>query len=415
MDKAMALSSRVSATQKYQTIMKHLSIAQSKNNPPSGQGFRPSGSHSSTYGVYEAGRRITPVRVCRPVSKGYYSGYIYPNGEFGLGRIPRKKETQKEKNYNNGTIGNVHCQSSGEDFYDYKGVTRVVPHSERAFSSPILVKHSESSQPTRKYGKNGITPFGRRVVRNISTMMERKFGVRRLGFATLTIPSFPPFLMKAIAKKWGHLVRAFFQEMRREHKRHHRRFQYVSVTELQMARFCRYGESGLHLHFCYPIYKLSSNRGDYFITADWMRSLWRRLLQNVIDATPLGVPYVESPIPRIDIQPVKKSVSAYLSKYMSKGVECIASVIEEQGEDSLPSQWWSCDNLSRAEFKKAIISVNSAIAEFVLYYCSPGKNDYVLYYSCVTIMNADMHETVVGYGGQMSAMGMSAIRCLRCE
>jgi hypothetical protein len=59
---------------------------------------------------------------------------------------------------------------------------------------------------------------------------------------------------------------------------------------------------------------------------------------------------------------VRKSASAYLGKYMSKGGNIVADILEAMPTIELPSQWWSQSSEVRSSIKERIIRLESLSA-----------------------------------------------------
>ncbi|MFN7662551.1 MAG: hypothetical protein ACK5PQ_02370 [Alphaproteobacteria bacterium] len=299
------------------------------------------------------------------------SGRLYPNGEFTLGKVPPKIKTPKEEAYDKAW----EAQHDYVEWYEYKYGTRIKKVyrfldpslQEKALLglSPLTNSHKRESDPgdmeameaettgvkRKPRGRKGITGKGKRMTRNGAWLLQKAFGKKQLGFATVTLPSFPddPVAFLLLVNDWSELVRQFFQQLTRYLRRSGFQARWVGVTEIQPKRLKERGEAAPHLHFVYH-----AHNGDYrwFITANEMRRIWKQVLEACIKKW-TDVEYSVDTSAAIDTQSVKKDAGAYLAKYMSKGSDVI-KLMEEKGlEDFIPSAWWHCC----VELKKAVLSL----------------------------------------------------------
>lgn len=336
-----------------------------------------------------------------PVPPAAYSGRMYPNGEFGIGKIPLKKKKIEDKRFDKGQVqgyqmGDVpkcHELSDGTKLYHSGDLENRALFK---LGSPPELSHS-----SKRYGLKGISAYGRRAVRNIGLLMERKYGKRCLQMGTITIPSLPHFAMRRIASSWSYLVRRFFEEISRIYKRSSYRFQYVSVTEIQPKRWEKRKEVGLHLHFLYPAFK-NKNNGEWVLHDNIVRELWKRLLTNLLhECTQEGIDLESLPTPNYRREVVRKNAAAYLAKYMSKGSDMCAEIIAEMGEEFIPSQWWNTDSVSRAELKASIKKLSADACEMLVQMCKSGIADIFYYISAVEIDTLSNGKRIIGYCGRL--------------
>lgn len=340
-----------------------------------------------------------------------YSAIIYPNGEFGIGYCASNKKSSREKKYDRGQIDGLevrqipreHELEDGRIFSDI-GDRQAVPF--------ILDSPDESSQ-TKRYGLNGITSLGKKMVRNGCYLVERR--LKRYGeytqFSTVTLPRLGEQHEKYICSNWSELVRKFFQELKREYKRHGRIFHYVAVTEIQPKRWKNQGFVGLHLHYVYNAIR-KKNTKEWVISDTQVLEIWIRILNNTLYKSTLetGAPPLKVSWVSYKRVPVKKSAENYLGKYMTKGGCIVKEVLEEKGEEYLPKQWWSISNFLRMTIK--MLTIRSRVEEVTEYIISCIKNDdkNILYwYEAIeerVIAECDWayyaYNFSYGYGGKMS-------------
>lgn len=339
------------------------------------------------------------------------SARVFPNGEFSVGFVPPRGISAQDRRYDrerryaeeNATI-ELDVQISPEGEVTHYGRKKVP-----GFPPPKLGIGSKSSQRRGRYGLKGITGYGRKMVRNAGTVIEqanRGRYNRRMQMGTVTVPSYPEESMKRICSNWGDIVRRFYQECRRLYAGYRYDFNYVSVTEIQPKRLAERREVGLHLHFLFVAIRLGKRK--WVLPDAWVRATWQRIIESYLEQ---GAP---SQLPNYRRESVSCSSSAYLSKYMSKGGDQISEVIEQFGEEWLPSQWWSIDNATRKCIHKHTVRSQSASADILLCICTQDMKEYYRYKRTVTIQTgateyAKAHncptEVVLGYGGLLSSAG----------
>ena len=367
------------------------------------------------------------------------SGKLYPNGEFTLGYDSSHKEKESDRqyekdlsqNYEEITLRNYHehgyegltnrrqhqqLVDQGAWWHETEvpstnprtGVvtTECVRHYTIPKSDPLsssTVRNSHKGAKRGKYGCKGITSYGRRMIRNGCEMMEKRFGVKRLGLWTFTIPYTDTIALMVICAEWGNLVRKLMQELRREVERKSGEFEYVAATEIQEKRYQRTGQFAPHLHIVAPCRK-DSRKLEWYVTADKMRSIWERLLRNLLKSAGIeedGVGFEAS----VNCQIIKKSASQYISKYMSKGGD-ITVQAEEEGA-IFPSQWWSMANTLRDKIKALIREVPSDLKQAIKDLGEKLVERGILTYLFPVIITSseDGKERDVGWVGRLPSRG----------
>lgn len=362
--------------------------------------FRPPASklNKSTYSL--------AARVDRQVS-----ARVYPNGEFGVGFIPPRGMSANDRRYEadrryaeeNAEIhADIEVDESLPEGFKYTR-TKVLP------VPPNLGIGAKLSQPRGKYGSKGITGYGRKMVRNGGTVIQNSCKGRYnryMVMGTVTVPSYSPQSMKNINSNWGNIVRVFFQRIKRIYARKRYGFNYVSVTEIQPIRYDVRGEIGLHLHFLFVAIRLG--KGKWVLGDNQVRDIWQKSVENFLAEGDKP----QSPNYRRDM--VSKSCAGYLAKYLSKGAEQVKEVIEEHGEEVLPSQWWSMDSRTRKCIHNHTVSSQGTYADMLLCICTQDMKEYYRYKRVVTIPTnpteyATAHncpsELVLGYGGLLTPSG----------
>lgn len=283
-----------------------------------------------------------------------FSGRIFPSGDFSVGICPAPKQRPADEEYERArgrmTRRVIRWQEEGVDYHEVNYAPNTcVSHP------PNLVSGTKSAH-RGKYGGKGITGYGKKMVRSGAKILQEEWGLKCTGFGTLTLPSFSYEDMATIADSWGVLVKRFFEEFKREQCRNGGDERYVCVTEIQESRFINSGELGLHIHFVYKA-RQSAYDTNWFISANWCRHTWRRILANR-----LGHVCADIPSPRCELKLVRRDAAGYLGKYMSKGGKILARIKEAMPALALPGQWWGCDAGTRRDIKGRIIRLDSVCA-----------------------------------------------------
>lgn len=182
-------------------------------------------------------------------------------------------------------------------------------------------------------GLKGITPYGGRMVRNAAHVLESEFGNARCVFATVTMPNLPIEQMCRIHQNWDKAVENYRLGIRRALKCKGLSGELVTVSEIQVERYKKTGLPCLHLH---SVFCGVTGSGKFAISTEDHDDIWLRALN-----TCLNIPLAKVPT-ACNLQRVKKSASAYLGKYMSKGVKDIERIIADGFAGWLPKHWWNC-------------------------------------------------------------------------
>lgn len=201
--------------------------------------------------------------------------------------------------------------------------------------------HSAAKRP-EKYGKLGITGYGRKMVKSAATLIQKMPG-KRTTFATVTMPTLPRHLRRELALAWPEFVRQLVQWLSRQLKKQGLPPLICSVTEIQPGRLSEYREAYLHLHLVWPNHW--AKEGNWAIDVDCLRSWCSEFLQR------RGL-WVADAWVNVDVKRVKKTAAGYLSKYMSKGSDELLAFAEDCGWDALPGQWWNLSKPARDLVKK---------------------------------------------------------------
>lgn len=255
--------------------------------------------------------------------------------------------------------------------------------------------HTPKNRP-EKYGKNGITGYGKRMIKSAATLIQKRFTRQRTTFCTISMPQLPENLRAELARCWPEYVRQLVQYLNRQLERQGLPPAVCSVTEVQPKRLEQYGEAYLHLHLVWG--NKMARSGHWAIAPADVRSWSERFLRK------RGL-WNDAAWVRVNVQPVKKSAAAYLAKYMSKGVSEIEALAEDLGWDAVPSQWWNMSKYTRdwvkAELVEGDVVGHLLLASVEMLFRCGGWHD----------MFHSLHEAVLEWDGRTTGVGWFG--CLR--
>jgi hypothetical protein len=163
---------------------------------------------------------------------------------------------------------------------------------------------------------------------------------------TLTVPTLGKEARATLAANWGKLVNRLIQHLSRQLGRAGRPPAIIGCTEIQTGRLEKYRQGYLHLHLVCPLH--SNTGGRYALDVENVRSWFGSAIERYAE-TKLSI------LPRVQVEPVRRSAEAYLGKYLSKGSgDELAAFIEDLGEDAVPGQWWFGSALLKSRVKEGV-------------------------------------------------------------
>lgn len=257
--------------------------------------------------------------VRQRVAPSTSSGTFYPNGEFTIGRVSDYEPTSISDEYD-------YCQASPED------KAQDIDKTGWPLSLSNACNSHNGLEGPGKYGRNGITGYGRSMVKSGAFVLEDFYGASDLCFCTLTVPWMPQENRAQLARNWGEVGRHLVQYLSRALEKAARAPMIVGVTEIQPRRLQSSGEGYLHFHVVFPAHSNGDRR--WAVEQPVLQQWWRNRLEKFSGYSGLDNP-------RVELKLVRKSAEGYLGKYMSKGSrELIDEFCQDVGEDSMPGQWW---------------------------------------------------------------------------
>jgi hypothetical protein len=204
-----------------------------------------------------------------------------------------------------------------EDAYQYVYTTCLKHSPERliglkVFKPPLVhqtVESCETPYRNRKRLEKMTSNMARRI-RNAAFLLQHQHGKDKLSFLTLTLPNLPSEGLQAVVSEWDNLVHRFMDWLRIRVNAKGMEFQYVYCTEIQMQRLQQRNEYAPHLHLVFRGKR--DKKSGWAVNPKQCRSEWVRCIKSVYCGD-----FVTSAVENLQI--IRKSVSRYLSKYLSKG------------------------------------------------------------------------------------------------
>lgn len=220
------------------------------------------------------------------------------------------------------------------------------------------VANSRKPEPKERKprGRKGITRHGQDMVKDMATLIERKYDRRQLSFGTATLPPLPPDDLHKIQSNFGPVVNRFMEEIGRELKRKGLEFVYLFVNEVQEKRWLKRGEVGLHVHWL--MVGRSSPWAEWAISPKRVAEIWARVLARFLGYEPDTRKATRVEVPR-------KSVRKELGKYLSKGCQAVKEIVQSGQGDRLPSAWWGGQTSLKREVHASIVVFDQQVAKAV--------------------------------------------------
>jgi hypothetical protein len=338
-----------------------------------------------------------------------FSGKIYPDRTFSIGYVPSKKKGVDDSRHDREYESQFDAYNYASSEYgrtQFDSVRFFRGGYEKSVGLSKVTNHHKKEK--KRYGTRGITKYGRKCVRCISHILQDKFGRKQMGFGTATLPPMGKSAYRILAANWGDVVRRFFQSIKRHYNRKGETFCYIGVTEVQTKRYKDTGIPYLHLHWGYNC--RSRREGDFIISANLLRQLWRRTIENVLRKHGCSeyLPH-EKFKASIDAQVVRKNLGGYLGKYLSKGMDAIGELSEEF-PDLIPRQWWFASMQCKEMLKNSIIRMDAKMAESFFYQLEHYLHEGVITFARFVEIEIDGLLKKIGLIGVLSKESYELLR-----
>lgn len=187
-----------------------------------------------------------------------------------------------------------------------------------------------------RQGANGITAYGRRMVKSGCALVERFAPRGCVSFATLTLPFTDPEQLAFAALHAGEITNRLQEELRRD-------LMVGGLSGEIVVRLEPQARGALHWHL---IFQGRKSGGTWVVHTSILDNIWLRVLNRV------GLKCT-SVLNSCNIQAVKKSSAGYMSKYMGKDDKTAIEQIFDH-----PSRWWGITNSLRDKVKNNIVQFN---------------------------------------------------------
>lgn len=303
------------------------------------------------------------------------SGKLWPNGEFSQGWHRRPGDERLD------------TRSLADSWDEATG--------SRGDSPLDLVNLPNSHKPRGLRGSLGITTYGRRMLRNGVHLLREKLPNHPLTFCTLTLPPLQSTDRRELSGQWGEVVRQVIQWLTRQLSRKGLPPYVLSCSEIQPSRLEKEGGAYLHLHLIWV--NPPKRKEGWGIDVGDLRSFWASLIRRKS-----GQPNL--PTPNIDLQQARGDIARELSKYLSKGSDCLRKAAEDLGPENMPRAWWNMSKALRDLVKDAIVSgvqVGTLILEWLQY--DQGLGEVGLFLWCRPISTEiEGREITLGHTGQLT-------------
>jgi hypothetical protein len=183
-----------------------------------------------------------------------------------------------------------------------------------------------------KYGKRGITGYGKKMLKSGVHLVQNDLHHYRLTFCTISLPTRPSDKRKAVSEGWGRMLNRLTQFLRRRLERQGLPQAVLCATEVQPRRLKETGEAYLHLHLVWPNHQ--NERRGWAVSPNDVRAWMKSYIESKYSTGGIGHLHVNT-------QQVRDNAAGYLAKYISKGKDDVEAAIQDVGEEGLPGQWWS--------------------------------------------------------------------------
>lgn len=253
------------------------------------------------------------------------SGKLWPTGEFSYGTFTERPDERLD-------------DRPPEFHYEDAPAPLDSTNLPNSHSEPQCLV-SAGSEGTKKetakrgkYGRRGITGYGKKMLKSGCLLMEEDSRRFRLTFATITLPPLPDEVRRSVSEDWGRLTNRLMQWLSRRLERQGLPKLIAAATEVQPGRLKETAEAYLHLHLVWPNHRKRSK--GWAVNPNDVRTWLISYLSKHHGVS--DIEYIN-----IDTQQVRESASGYIAKYISKGSEEVDGIIADLGESALPGQWWA--------------------------------------------------------------------------
>lgn len=272
-------------------------------------------------------------------------GRLWPNGEFGIGRVKETKE--------NWFLTEVGVEPEPEIFpHGEPSIVETIDAVElRDTSGMDLINVSNSHSRKKDRGALGLTRYGARVIRNCSMMIGRDAPYDTVTFGTLTVPELSATGWVKLQEEWPEIVRVYFQWLSRKLKSWKLPGEIVYVVEMQPRREAETGIEWPHIHF---ICQGRHSEQNWVISPKEFGDKWRDIIAAKVPGSRRR--FGKS---HWNIKKVFKDPGPYLSKYLSKGTKASGQRDPSSRGYFKVASWWGVYGGIRRRLKSEMLILNT--------------------------------------------------------
>lgn len=238
-------------------------------------------------------------------------------------------------------------------------------------SSNVLNSH----KPRKARGRKGMSRYNKRLIVNSCVLLEKNYGKKHLSFLTLTLP---PECENGTANLYAEAKRQLGQWLQRRLGKVGLPSYVIGCTEIQMGRYGKSGAVALHEHWVFVGRRPGAS---WCIRPNEIQQAWLSILESCYKVA-IAETHRHS---AVRIESIKRSVGAYLGKYMSKSDAVVDGIIADGREECLPSSWVTRSmsmlkmfNLSIVRFNiEDSISISHAIMDNASIFCRWSRHLWI--------------------------------------
>ena len=320
------------------------------------------------------------------------SGTLRPSGRFSVVQLfPRKSKVLNHAEKKIGTqSAMLPVQEIDENYSRLLGgelpPLRTLPEQPSQRVSGIGLSDASISRSRAARGSKGINANQRDKLCWGAGQLEFMYGRGTMSFLTYTLPTLSVLDLESVQANWSKIVNRVVERIRRKLESRNCRSAVVGCTELQMGRYETSGSLYPHLHL---VFKGRQNtHAGWAVTAAEYRSIWREIV------SPFLAEFDGTWDSSENIQPVRKGVGGYLSKYISK---CASKQLEAAGSTWHPSDWIILSRTIRKLYDR--LTYKSYDLGLTLFRLVREWTPRLGYVSRVTISTPAYGERTIGYTG----------------
>lgn len=314
-----------------------------------------------------------------------YSCRVGFSGRGSIGVLRRKGERKSEfipnvkREYNPSYVEYRHTDACGDDVTTRLSLVEKPPSSYlvKSFNRSQVLEYLAGLALRCKLQRNldrenvstrdrrvckALTRRGKRAIDNGISLLEYRYGVRCLGFYTLTCPYTNSEEIQVFNDNYSTIVKRYLEWVKRQYVSRGLKFNYVGVHEIQPGRYRDTGDECLHLHYIAPAMDSS---GRFILLHGEMVDSYKRIIENTC-----GIPV--NGTPRLDAALVKKSASSYLAKYYSKGSH-IESNASGGGARASLSTWHTISRGLLLAIRRSTIELPESYSDELFRSCRGGE------------------------------------------